>query len=664
MDQVRGVPDASHRAGTNGRGAEDRVEAWKAGVPTPAVDLRRGLGEWLRRGIAPRLLAAVLLFSSVVTLLLTSFQLYLDYRHDVNEIDARLGEIERSYLASLGQSLWHLDDRQLALQLEGILRLPDISAVEVREISASAKPLMLAAGQRRSGSVITREMPITHAFREADRPIGVLYVEATLAAVYQQLFNKALVILASQGAKTFLVSLFIIFIIHRLVTTHLGTIAKFLSRYDVRHPSSPLRLTRTPPKQPDELDQVVGAFNGMCDSLQGAYGDLRQLNAELKADVAARRRAEEALRESEQRFRDYAEIASDWFWETGPDHGFTYVSDRIGSFGLRPTRRIGKKRWEIALDVAEEPDKWRQHRAALEAHQPFRDFTYRSARADGAVAYVATSGKPLFDAAGRFLGYRGGSRDVTDAMQAGQALREAEQQREVHQAQRLQAEAEKLDLLQRLVDAQEQERLRIARELHDQLGQDLTGLSLGLKSLEASLRDSGGLGTLQWLQALTTQIGGNLHRTAWELRPTSLDDVGLLRALETYAADWSERFGIRVDFHAASATAGRFPPEVETAAYRVVQEALTNVAKHAAASTVSLVLERHEDSLQIIVEDDGRGFDPDDPAVKGRLGLAGMRERVALIGGTLTIDAAGGVGTTLYFRVPLAAAGQAARDVA
>jgi len=644
MDSVRGGPDA----------------------PAPPADAPAG-GRLLglsRQGIAPRLLAAVLLFSSAVTLLLTTMQLYLDYRHDVNIIEARLGEIERSYLGSLGQSLWHLDDRQIALQIEGILRLPDISAVEVRETTASAKPLVVAAGQRRGGAVIARELPITHAFRDIDRPIGVLYVEASLAGVYRQLVNKALVILVSQGAKTFLVSLFILFIIHRLVTGHLGAISRFLANYDLRRVSGPLRLQRRPPRIPDELDQVVAAFNRMCDSLRSAYGDLRKLNAELEADVAARRRVEEALRESEARFRDYAETASDWFWETGPDHGFTYVSDRIGSFGLRPSRRLGKKRWEFATDVDEEPEKWHEHRAMLDAHLPFRDFIYRSTRADGTVAYVASSGKPLFDDAGRFVGYRGGSRDMTDTVQATQALREAERQRQRHQTQQMRAEAEKLELLQRLVNAQEQERLRIARELHDQMGQDLTGLSLGLKSLESSLNDGASRGTLQWLQALTTQIGGNLHRTAWELRPTSLDDVGLVRALETYVGDWSERFGVRVDFHVASAATGRFPPEVETAAYRVVQEALTNVAKHASASTVSLVLERHEDLLQIIVEDDGRGFDPDDPALKGRLGIAGMRERVALIGGTLTIDTNSGSGTALYFRLPLAAARAAARDMA
>lgn len=145
---------------------------------------------------------------------------------------------------------------------------------------------------------------------------------------------------------------------------------------------------------------------------------------------AGQRRATEALRESEQRFRDYAETASDWAWETGPDHAFTRVSEeKLTALGIDPGSRIGVKRWDYASDVEDEPEKWRLHRATLEAHRPFRHFTYRSASADGSALYVATSGKPLFDPDGRFLGYRGVSSDVTAALHAEQvekALREAQ----------------------------------------------------------------------------------------------------------------------------------------------------------------------------------------------------------------------------------------------
>jgi len=144
---------------------------------------------------------------------------------------------------------------------------------------------------------------------------------------------------------------------------------------------------------------------------------------------ARQRSATEALRESERRFRDYAETASDWLWETGPDHTFTRLSKERTMLGSEPAGRIGLTRWDCATDVEDEPAKWRAHLATLEAHQPFRGFIYRSAGADGSVVYVSTSGRPVFDADGRFLGYRGVSSDVTAVLHAEQveeALHEAQ----------------------------------------------------------------------------------------------------------------------------------------------------------------------------------------------------------------------------------------------
>lgn len=220
-----------------------------------------------------------------------------------------------------------------------------------------------------------------------------------------------------------------------------------------------------------------------------------------------------------------------------------------------------------------------------------------------------------------------------------------------HATERKAAEYERLQLLQRLVDAQEAERLRLARELHDQMGQELTGLSFGLKSLDPWLTSGKGHDTLQWLQSVVVQLNLHLHRTAWALRPTSIDDVGLSRALESCVTDWSERFGIEVGYCGCD-QAVRFRRDVEMAAYRIVQEALTNVLKHAQASTVSLALEYEMEELRIRVKDDGKGFDPDAIASKGRMGLAGMRERLSLVGGTLVIESAPAAGTTLIIRIP------------
>jgi PAS domain S-box-containing protein len=146
-------------------------------------------------------------------------------------------------------------------------------------------------------------------------------------------------------------------------------------------------------------------------------------------DIEDRKRAEVALRESEERFRDYAETASDWFWETGPDHLVTHVSDHLNAIGIAPSRLPGVARWDIATDVESEPEKWRLHREMHDAHLPFRDFVYSTVSESGSPVYVRTSGKPLFDASGNFLGYRGTGTDITATIRADhaeQALRQAQ----------------------------------------------------------------------------------------------------------------------------------------------------------------------------------------------------------------------------------------------
>jgi PAS domain S-box-containing protein len=382
--------------------------------------------DWSRGGIGLRLVVAVLLFSSIVTLTLTALQLYLDYDREVRSIETRLDEIGRSYFGSIGQSLWNLDQNQLELQLNGILRLPDIQAAEVNEIADRPNPIRVAVGRRGSGSIITRLYPLDYVVQGAKRQIGVLYVEATLTGVYRELLTRALVILASQAAKTFLVSFFIVYMFHWLVTRHLGTIAGFVSGYNVARPPPSLRLDRRPPREADELDQVVDAFNGMCASLQLAYGDLRQVNARLGRDLLVLQQAEEGVRQSEQRFRDYAETSSDWFWETGPHHAFTYISERLSAFGIDPAAQIGKNRLDAATDLEAEPQKWRDHMAALERHEPFRNFEYTRRDVAGGQHHVSVNGRPIFAADGRFMGYRGTATDLTKQHEAEERLRQSQ----------------------------------------------------------------------------------------------------------------------------------------------------------------------------------------------------------------------------------------------
>jgi signal transduction histidine kinase len=208
------------------------------------------------------------------------------------------------------------------------------------------------------------------------------------------------------------------------------------------------------------------------------------------------------------------------------------------------------------------------------------------------------------------------------------------------------------DALRRVVTAQELERRRLARELHDETGQALTSILLGLRAVEDA-RNPDELGTaIAGVRDLVRSTLLDVRRLAVELRPSVLDDFGLVAALERLTETFSEQSGLLVHFEQLIRGGERLPPEVETALYRIVQESLTNVVKHAHASTVSIVLARGDDSVSLVVEDDGVGFDPETPS-EGGIGLVGMQERVALLGGRLSIESRPGAGTTFQAEVPL-----------
>jgi PAS domain S-box-containing protein len=169
-------------------------------------------------------------------------------------------------------------------------------------------------------------------------------------------------------------------------------------------------------------------FLFQAEPLRDESGDIAKWYGSA-TDIEDRKRTEEALRESEQRFRDYAETASDWLWESGPDHRVTSISEHVNATGLVPSLLPGVTRWGIATDVESEPEKWQLHREMLDAHRPFRDFVYSTVNESGSQVFVRSSGKPLFDAKGRFLGYRGTATDITATIRAEhaeQALRKAQ----------------------------------------------------------------------------------------------------------------------------------------------------------------------------------------------------------------------------------------------
>lgn len=219
-------------------------------------------------------------------------------------------------------------------------------------------------------------------------------------------------------------------------------------------------------------------------------------------------------------------------------------------------------------------------------------------------------------------------------------------------------------LLERVIEAQENERRRVAQELHDEAGQALTSLLVAIRSLELNGGGTVPTARVGELRSLVADSLETIQNIALELRPSALDDIGLVPALRRYVEEHAGPCGLRVDFHTSGLEAMRFEPAVETAVYRVVQEALTNVVRHAGASGVEVILTHRGGDLVVIVEDDGVGFDVAEANGRpdGCLGLRGMEERAALIGGRLTVESEPGGGTTVFVEVPLPGTGRAGGD--
>jgi signal transduction histidine kinase len=218
-------------------------------------------------------------------------------------------------------------------------------------------------------------------------------------------------------------------------------------------------------------------------------------------------------------------------------------------------------------------------------------------------------------------------------------------------------EAMRGQLLRKIITAQEEERRRISRELHDEAGQALTSLLIGLKTMEKAEGMDQVRALISDLREVLNQTLDKVHDLAVELRPSVLDDLGLVPALARYVSGCSLRFGFEAEFETAGLDGRRLPPEVEITLYRIAQETLTNVARHANARHASVLLQRRKGAVVLVVEDDGEGFDVD-PAIASaqeqeRLGLYGVEERALLVGGLLTIESRPGAGATVSVEIPL-----------
>ena len=387
---------------------------------------------------------------------------------------------------------------------------------------------------------------------------------------------------------------------------------------------------------------------------------LAKINDALSLEVAEHERAAAALRESEQRFRDYAETVSDWLWETGPDHRLIRASEPLATIGASPALQVCAARWDYATDLEEEPEKWRRHIATLEAHEPFHNFKYRTTRGDGSVLHIATSGKPVFDSAGRFLGYRGVASDVTAAVRAEHA------EKALQQAQAELARMARLTTMGELVAS-------IAHEIHQPLAAISTSGSACLRWLNRDQPD------LDEARDAASRVVRDAHRAGdvihglWALarksgpQLTELDINGAIQEVLALTRNDLQRHGVALHTDLSADVRPVFGDRVQL--QQVLLNLITNAVDAMSAVTdrpkvLTITSEPVEPGgMLVAVEDAGPGLDP---AVADRLftpfvttkpagmgmGLSICRSIIEAHSGRLWVTRGVPCGTVFRFTVP------------
>jgi len=364
-------------------------------------------------------------------------------------------------------------------------------------------------------------------------------------------------------------------------------------------------------------------------------------------DIEERKRAEETLQFSQTQLAEAQRLAHvgsfDWNLRS---NAVTWSDELYRIFGLQPGE-VNVAGDAISLIHPEDRDLvFSTVMSSVKSKEPY-SFYYRILRADGDERIVFSRGHIVSDEDSEPIRVFGATQDVTELKQAEEQLKITSEQLRALSA--------------RLQSAREEEATRIARELHDELGAALTSLKWDLEAADETISESGDQSQLQELRkkiesmmTLTDTTINTVRRISSELRPIALDDLGLTEAIEWQARQFQERTGIIVECECALENLG-LSREHSTATFRIFQEALTNILRHAQATTVHIQMKEEDGEIILTISDNGRGIKEDEQSGQRTLGLLGMRERAHLIGGTIEITGSDGKGTLVTVRIPISA---------
>ena len=353
-------------------------------------------------------------------------------------------------------------------------------------------------------------------------------------------------------------------------------------------------------------------------------------------DVADREQAEEALRRSEALLAEAQHLAQigSWRWDIRTGR-LEWSAENYRVFGIDPDRESPTHEFFVACLHPADRQRVMDLVAAARRGELTYDCEYRIVRPDAAVRVLHARGRVIRNEVGEAVQMIGMAQDVTDRKRDEERLQ---------------------DLSRRLIRSQEEECRHIARELHDEIGQALTAVTLNVRAVLQDLTSPAAAGRLEEVLALVRRTTGQVRDLSLDLHPSLLDDLGLLAALRSYVTGFRRRLGVEAEFVAGEGI-GRTDPDVETACYRVAQEALTNAARHSGAGRLRVELSRTAAELLLVVADDGCGFDVEAATARAvvgsSLGVLGMRERARLVGGRVRIASEPGEGSVVRAVFPL-----------